>query len=108
MTTELLMTVGLIFKDSGKTKRIVGGAESHYSINDLSWLNFNGEKVMIRTSTSDLYFQVRKIDVFSSISGAINIGLTLDTDTQFDAVHIGDKVFKILNPDSNMAEEMSM
>lgn len=97
MKTELIMTIGFIFKDGEKGKRIVGGAESNYSTNDLSWLNFNGEKILIRTSKEDIFFKVRNIDVFPSISGAINIGLTLVDDIKFDAISVGDKVFKISN-----------
>lgn len=41
--------------------------------------------------------KVKKMDVFPYISGAVNIGLTLDADTQFDAISMGDKVYKILN-----------
>ena len=51
---------------------------------------------MIRTSKEDMILKVKKIDVFPSISGAMNIGLTLEIDTQFDAISVGDKVFKIL------------
>ena len=97
MTTELIMTVGYIFKDGDKGKRIVGGAEPYYSTDDLSWLNINGKEIMIRTSKGDIFLKVKKVDVFPSISGAINIGLTLDDDTQFDSINIGDKVFKISN-----------
>ena len=90
---ELLMTVDYIFKDG--EKRIVGGAEPHYPTDDLSWLDFNGKEVMIQTMNGNLLFRVQKIDVFSSISGAINIGLTLDDISQIDRIRIGDKVFKI-------------
>lgn len=97
MITELIMRVGFIFKDGDKGRRIVGGAEPHYSTDDLSWLNFNGKEIMIRTLKDDIFFKVKKVDVFPSISGAINIGLTLDDDTQFDSINVGDKVFKISN-----------
>ena len=97
MITELLMTVGFIFKDGEKGKRIVGGAESHYPTDDLGWLDFTGKEILIQTSKGDLYFKVIKIDTFPSISRAINIGLTLDSDTQFDVIKVGDKVFKIID-----------
>ena len=96
MLKELMLKVDFIFNDE-KGKRIVGGAEPNYSTDDLRWLDFNGKEIMIQTSKGDMFFIVKKIDVFSSISGAINIGLTLDADTQFDAINIGDKVFKISN-----------
>lgn len=95
MKTELIMTIGLIFKDGEKGKRIVGGAEQNYSTNDLSWLDFNGEKVLIRTGKEDVFLKVKNIDVFPSISGAINIGLTLVDDEKFNTISVGDKVFKI-------------
>ena len=60
MKTELIMTIGLIFKDGEKGKRIVGGAEQNYSTNDLSWLDFNGEKVLIRTGKEDVFLKVKK------------------------------------------------
>lgn len=97
MITELIMTIDFIFKDSEKGKRIVGGAEPHYSTNDLSWLDFNGKEVMIQTSKDKFFLKVKKIDVFPSISGALNIGLTLDDEVQFENISIGDKVFKVLN-----------
>lgn len=102
---ELIMTVGFIFNDDEKGKRIAGAAESHYSTDDLRWLNFSGKKVLIKTKKENLYFKVKKIDVFPSISGAINIGLTLDEDVQFDAISIGDQVFKISDVDTDRIAE---
>ena len=51
---------------------------------------------MIRTEKEDFFFKVTKIDIFSSISGAINLGLTLEENINFDAINVGDKVFKII------------
>ena len=96
MLKELIMKVDLIFNDE-KGKRIAGGAEPNYSTDDLGWLDFNDKEIMIQTAKGDMFFKVKKIDVFPSISGAINIGLTLDDDAQFDVINIGDKVFKISN-----------
>lgn len=36
------MTIGLIFQDGEKGKRIVGDADSHDSTRDLKWLGNNG------------------------------------------------------------------
>lgn len=96
MKTELLMTVDYIFSDDKKGKRIVGGAESHYSTVDLGWLNIMGKEVLIQTSKGEVYFKVIKVDVFPSITGALNIGLTLDADALFESVGIGDQVFRPL------------
>lgn len=89
------MTVGFVFNDG--EKRIVGGAESRYPTDDLAWLDFIGKEIMIQTANGGMFFIVKKIDIFPSISGAINIGLTLDADTWFDAIQEGDKVFKIID-----------
>ncbi len=105
MIEELIMKVGFIFNDDEKGKRIVGAAESHYPTDDLSWLDFSGKNILIRTKEKELYFKVKKIDVFSSISGAINIGLTLDADTQFDIVSVGSPVFKVSNTDTNVIDK---
>lgn len=96
MITELIMKVDLIFNNE-KGKRIAGGAEPNYSTDDLRWLDFNNKEIMIQTSKGDVFFKVKKIDVFPSISGEMNIGLTLDDSIQFDAINIGAKVFKVSN-----------
>lgn len=94
MKTELLMTVGYIFYDR---KAIVGGADPHYSTTDLGWLNIMEKEVFIQTVKGELYFKVKKVDIFTSIGGALNIGLTLDADGLFDAIDRGDKVFKVID-----------
>lgn len=97
MKTEFLMAVGLILKDGENGKRIAGGADLHYSTKDLSWLDINGKEILIQTSQNNLFFKVKKVDVFTAFSGALNIGLTLEDDAQIEAISIGDKVYKILN-----------
>lgn len=95
MKTELLMTIGFIMPDGGEEgKRIVGTIEPQYPTDDLSWLNLRGKEIMIQTSRGDMFFKVKEIHVFNSMWGAINIGLTLDTDNQLDAIKVGDKVWK--------------
>lgn len=61
MTTELLMTVGVIMPDGGEEgRRIVGGAEPQYPTDDLNWLNFRGKEVLIQTSRGDMLFNVKE------------------------------------------------
>lgn len=91
---EFLMEIGFIFKDGEKGKRIVGGADTKYSCENLDWLNFKGKNVMIRTKKGFIYLKVKKIDIFPSIAGALNIGLTLYDNEKFDLLNIGDKVYK--------------
>ncbi len=43
------MEIGFIFKDGEKGKRIVGGADSKYSCENLDWLNFKGKNDKIFT-----------------------------------------------------------
>lgn len=96
MTTEFLMEIGFLFKTGEKGKRIVGGADSKYSVEDFSWLDFTNKNIIIKTKNSELLFKVKKIDIFPAISGNLNIGLTLYDDEQFNLVSIGDKVYKIM------------
>ena len=49
---------------------------------------------MIRTKKGFIYLKVKKIDIFPSIAGALNIGLTLYDNEKFDLLNIGDKVYK--------------
>lgn len=50
------MEIGFIFKDGEKGKRIVGGADSKYSCENLDWLNFSQKNVMIRTKLESKKF----------------------------------------------------
>lgn len=95
MAIEFLMDIGFIFKTNGKEKRIVGGPDPKYSIEDLSWLDFTNKNIVIKVNNSDFLFKVKKIDIFPAISDKFNIGLTLFDDLQFDFLNIGDKVYKI-------------
>lgn len=100
MTTEFLMEIGFLFRTGEKGKRIVGGADSKYSVEDLSWLNFTNKNIMIKTKNSELLFKVKTIDIFPAISGNLNIGLTLYDDEQFHFLNIGDKVYKIVEEEN--------
>lgn len=100
MTTEFLMEIGCLFKTGEKGKRIVGGVDSKYSVEDFSWLDFTNKNIMIKTKSNDLLFKVKKIDIFPAISGNLNIGLTLDDDEQFNCINIGDKIYKIAEEDN--------
>ena len=50
MKTEFLMEVGLILEDGERGKRIAGGADPHYSTEDLSWLDIAAKEILIQTS----------------------------------------------------------
>lgn len=99
MITEFIMEIGYIFKDGDKGKKIIGGADQKYPMNDLSWLNFIHKTILIRTKKGDFLFKVKNIDIFPSISDALNIGLTLHDDLAFDLIDVGDKVYKISDID---------
>lgn len=94
------MEIGYLFRTGEKGKRIVGGADPKYPVEDLSWLDFTDKDIMIRTKSNDLLFKVKKIDIFPAISGKLNIGLTLYDDEQFNFLNIGDKVYKVVMVDS--------
>ena len=91
---EFLMEIGFVFKDGEKGKRIVGGVNSKYSCENLEWLNFKEKNVMIKTKKGYIHLKVKRIDIFPSITGALNLGLTLYDDEKFDLLNIGDKVYK--------------
>ena len=51
------------------------------------------KNIKIKTKNGDFIFEVKSVDIFSSISGFLNIGLTLYDSIEFDFVNIRDKVY---------------
>lgn len=103
MTTEFLMEIGFLFKTG--EKRIAGGIDSKYSVQDLNWIDFINKNIIIKTKNNDLLFKVKKVDLFPAISSRLNIGLTLYDYQQFDFLNVGDKVYKIAEEDSGAVEK---
>lgn len=92
MAVKFLMEIGFIFKNDTKYKRIVGGTNLSYTDN-LSCLNIVNKNIKIKTKNGDFIFEVKSVDIFSSISGFLNVGLTLYDSIEFDFVNIRDKVY---------------
>lgn len=95
MKTEFLMKIGFIFKNDEKQKRIVGGTSLKYSNESFHLLNIINKNIVVKTKNENLIFQVKNVDVFSSISGSLNVGLTLYDSKEFNFLSIGDEVYII-------------
>lgn len=93
MKTKFLMEIGFILNDNEKNKRIVCGVIADYPINELDFVH---QDIMIETKTKKFLFKVKKIDLFSSLSGSFNIGFTFYDNTNFRFLHVGDKLYKII------------
>lgn len=95
MKTEFLMKIDFIFKNDEKQKRIVGGTSLKYSNESFHLLNIINKNIVVKTKNENLIFQVKNVDVFSSISGSLNVGLTLYDSKEFNFLSIGDEVYII-------------
>lgn len=94
MRTKFLMTIDFIFKNDEKQK-IVGGTNLKYSDESFHLLNIINKDVVMKTKNENFIFQVKNVDVFSSISGLLNVGLTLYDSKEFNFLSIGDEVYII-------------
>lgn len=70
---------------------IIGEIDQQFSLDKL---NIIGKNVIIKNSVNEFIFQVKKVDIATSMLGKINIGLTLGDSDNFSKIEIGDEVFK--------------
>ena len=77
MDINYVMPIGFII-DSEKGQRIIGGADSKYSLNNLQGIGLVGKKIIVKSSFEEEYcFTVIDMSISTSIAGGINLGYTL-------------------------------
>lgn len=87
---KFLMQIDFIFQ---KEKRIAGGTNLKCSKESFDLLNRISNNIIIKTKNGDFVFEVKKVDVFLSIAGFMNIGITLYDRKEFCYLNIEDKVY---------------
>ncbi len=97
MKLKFLIEISFILKNGEKDKRIVCGVKADYLMKNFNNLNLVHQDIIIKTQTGNFIFKVKKIDVFSSISGSFNIGFTLYDNANFHFLNVGDKIYNIIN-----------
>lgn len=90
MAYEKIMNVGFAIRDEKRGCIIIGGIDEKFSVDSL---NFTGKNIVIKNSMDELVFQVKKVDISTSIGGKINIGLTLIDSGNFEKVTSGSEVY---------------
>ncbi|URZ03828.1 hypothetical protein [Clostridium felsineum] len=93
MAYEKIMNVGFAIKDEKKGCIIIGGIDDDFS---LDRLDIEEKNIIVKNSINEFVFEVKKVDISTSISGKINIGLRLIDSADFSKIVAGDEVFKII------------
>ncbi|GIO43403.1 MULTISPECIES: hypothetical protein [Paenibacillus] len=83
---------------------IVGGADPIFSSNNTKLPYLVDKYIMVKTTNEELQFKVKKMNVSTSISGMINIGITIYDSEDFSKIKTGNHVFVLL--DDNQSAEL--
>jgi hypothetical protein len=90
---QKIMNVGFAFRDEKRGCIIIGGIDDEISLDSL---DITGKNIIVKNSMNELVFQVKKIDISTSIAGKINIGLVLSDSIDFNKIKPGDEVLKVI------------
>lgn len=72
---------------------IVGGADPVFSSSNSKVPYLVDKYIMVKTTTEELKFKVKKMELSTSISGMVNIGITVYESDDFSKIKQGDHVF---------------
>ncbi|MED1947048.1 MULTISPECIES: hypothetical protein [Brevibacillus] len=76
---------------------IVGGADPVFSSSNTKIPYLVDKYIMVKTTTEELKFKVKKMDLSTSISGMPNIGITIYESDDFIKIKAGDEVYAVLD-----------
>ncbi|URZ02567.1 hypothetical protein [Clostridium felsineum] len=93
MVYKKIMNVGLTIKDEKRGCIIIGGVDNKFPLYSL---DITGKNIIVKSSTNELNFKVKKVDIPTSIAGKINVGIVLFDSAEFNKVVSGDEVLKDL------------
>lgn len=85
---------------------IVGGADPIFSSKNTKVPYLVGKYIMVKTTTEELKFKVKKMDLSTSISGMLNIGLTIYDSDDFSKIKTGNHVFVLLDDNDQDVEDV--
>ncbi|MFD0671905.1 hypothetical protein [Cohnella sp. GCM10027633] len=94
MNYEQIMQVGLTLNNN--LGSIIIGANPKISLNTMNRLDVADKEIMVKTFSEELKFKVKKVDISTSISGSISIGMIIYDSDDFIKVKAGDEVYKIV------------
>lgn len=90
MFYKKIMSIGFPFRDEKRGCIVIGGIDQQFSLDKLDII---GKNVVIKNLVDEFIFEVKKVDISTSIAGKINIGLTLEESDDFSKIKIGDEIF---------------
>ncbi|MCM3702072.1 hypothetical protein [Paenibacillus macerans] len=97
MTYKYIMRVGTAINDKKLGCIIVGGVDPTFSSNNTGVPYLVDRYIMVKTTTEELKFRVKKMDLSTSIWGSINIGIIIYDSGDFLKIKSGDEVLAILD-----------
>ncbi|ATF16277.1 hypothetical protein A616_31275 [Brevibacillus brevis X23] len=97
MMYEHIMRVGMTINDKKRGCIIVGGVDPTFSSNNTKVPNIVDKYIMVKTTTEELKFKVKKMDLSTSITGNLSIGISTYDSDDFSKVKSGDEVLLVLD-----------
>ncbi|WP_106769110.1 hypothetical protein [Paenibacillus faecalis] len=97
MVYEHIMRVGMTINDEKRGCIIVGGVDPTFSSNNTKVPYLVDKYIMVKTTTEELKFKVKKMDLSTSITGNLNIGFTIYDSDDFIKIKSGDEVLAVLD-----------
>lgn len=96
MSYEHFMQIGLTINDK-KRGNIIIGADPKFTLDNTSELNIVDQYIMVKTNLEELRFKVKKVDISTSISGSLSIGIIIYDSDDFFKIKAGNIVYKVLD-----------
>lgn len=84
---------------------IVGGIDPIFSSEGRKIPYIVDKYILVKTDTEELKFKVKKMDLSTSISGLLNIGITVFETDDFSKIENGNHVFLLIDEKDQYVEE---
>ncbi|WP_188066455.1 hypothetical protein [Brevibacillus brevis] len=97
MMYEHIMRVGMTINDKKRGGIILGGVDPTFSSNNTKVPNISEKYIMVKTTTEELKFKVKKMDLSTSITGNLSIGINIYDSDDFIKIKSGDEVLLVLD-----------
>ncbi|MFB0844496.1 hypothetical protein [Paenibacillus oleatilyticus] len=97
MVYKHIMRVGITINDKKLGRLIVGGIDPKFSSRDTKVPYLVDKYIIVKTTTEELKFKVKKMDLSTSIAGNLNIGVIVYDSNDFIKIKSGDEVWAVLD-----------
>ncbi|KPV58258.1 hypothetical protein QJ48_17410 [Paenibacillus sp. A3] len=97
MVYKHIMRVGMTINDKKLGHLIVGGFDPKFSSHDTKVPYLVNKYIVVKTTTEEIKFKVKKMDLSTSITGILNIGIIIYDSDDFVKIKSGDEVLAVLD-----------